>query len=114
VGDIVLKKLAQTLRSCLRAHDETIRYGGEEFVVLLYRVNQENALIVAEKIRKHIKKTLFTENDNISVTVSIGVSLIDCKTDLLEGIKLADRAMYMAKQSGKDKVVIYQEDMIIA
>ncbi len=112
VGDEVLKAVASSIRNRIRSADLLIRYGGEEFAVLLPNTTKPNALAVAEEIRKIIP----TENSrfispvtNIPVSVSMGVATFPDdigKDDSLTGLlKKADQALYRAKQSGRNRVV---------
>lgn len=107
VGDKVLKELAKTIRENIRGYDEVIRYGGEEFVVILYRCNINYAIKVAEKLRQIAKTVKIQEFENISFTVSIGVSTFNKTESLTQVIEKADKAMYLAKKEGKDRVKLY-------
>lgn len=107
VGDKVLKELAKTIRENIRGHDEIIRYGGEEFVVILYRCNTDYAIKIAEKLRQMVKTIKIPKFENISFTVSIGVSTLNKAKTLTDVIDKADKAMYLAKKEGKDRVKLY-------
>lgn len=106
-GDKVLKEFAKTIRENVRGYDEVIRYGGEEFIVILYRCNVNYATNIAEKLRQKVKLLKIPEIENISFTVSIGVSTLKENENLTEAIERADRAMYLAKKEGKDCVKTY-------
>ena len=101
-GDIVLKGFAEELKSNLRGYDAVVRYGGEEFFVLLPGATIENAQNVAEKIRKTIEKRIFKNDETeINVTVSIGVFGSkggEALTTSDEYISCADKALYQAKE----------------
>ncbi|MEH6476939.1 MAG: GGDEF domain-containing protein [Sneathiella sp.] len=101
-GDAVLETFARTIKGVIRQTDKFGRYGGEEFVVTLPHSTCVNAMAIAEKIRKVIE-TMNCGRDNLSVTVSIGVSEMtsDDKT-LDEVLKRADTAVYEAKNSGRN------------
>ena len=109
-GDLVLEEFAAILRIQSRKIDICARYGGEEFVVLLPRTNIGSAAALAEKIRALVESHIF-KNDLYShqVSCSIGVaSLNDHSPD--KGDKLvdmADRALYQAKENGRNKVCLY-------
>jgi len=108
IGDLVLVKLAQTIKSSLRKSDYLIRYGGEEFVVILY-LNIDDALKVAEKIRKEIEELEINLPNNkiLHFTISLGVShILENETNLFDIIKRADEKLYKAKLSGKNQVQI--------
>ncbi|MGC8706952.1 MAG: GGDEF domain-containing protein [Desulfurella sp.] len=109
-GDYVLYQIAKTIKSLLRIEDVFLRYGGEEFVAGLI-CKFENVIEKAETIRKEIEKLTFLFNDfEIKATVSIGISKSQ-PSDLLtieSLIKEADEALYIAKNSGRNKVFIKQ------
>ncbi len=108
VGDQVLKEVAKILIEYARTNDVTARFGGEEFVMLLPETNLESALVIAERVRVAV------ENHNFehvacrhSVTISIGVA--EYVGDTLDGediIKRADEGVYLAKNSGRNRVCI--------
>jgi diguanylate cyclase (GGDEF)-like protein len=106
VGDMVLKKLARILKNNIKGHDEVIRYGGEEFLLILYRCKKENIYSIGERLRKQVKKLKIPEYQDIAITVSIGASLYNPEDDLFKAIEISDQAMYMAKREGKDRVKI--------
>ncbi len=108
-GDTVLQAVAQALRECLRLEDLPARTGGEEFCVLLPGSATANALKVSERIRACIADKVITlpTGQTVRVTVSIGVTC--CTTaefELTEQLERADRALYRAKQLGRNKVVM--------
>ncbi len=111
-GDLVLKTLGKVLLNSIRKSDIAIRYGGEEFLILLQNIkDKKEAYKVAEKIRKQIENTKFYIGDQtINKTVSIGVSVYpdDCQKSW-ECIKAADSALYEAKRSGRNKVVLFEK-----
>jgi diguanylate cyclase (GGDEF) domain len=114
VGDMVLKTVAQTIKESIRESDIPIRFGGEEFLVLLTNVKPGDSESVAEKIRKNMEKRVIKlpNNTTIKRTISIGVSEIPTDTDKFwQAVKFADVALYKAKESGRNKVVRYQKDM---
>ncbi len=102
-GDQVLRRLAQEILASVRAYDNVIRFGGEEIVVILHRVNYSQAMDIAQRIRKRVKSITFEEHPEVRITVSVGVA--PYTGDLLETIKRADEAMYKAKKVGRDTVV---------
>jgi diguanylate cyclase (GGDEF)-like protein len=98
-GDMLLRRVAKRLQACIRAGDTACRYGGDEFVLLLPDVDDEQqALDVAEKIRRRLAKPCLIEDRSISVTASIGVAVYPVHArNQDELIKRADFAMYLAK-----------------
>lgn len=114
-GDLILKTVAKTMRSQLREYDIAARYGGEEFVLLLPFTKQEEAISVAERLRRAVEKKIIdiekvnTKNEvkHISVTISLGVHCYNSEQKPEELIMNADKALYQAKESGRNKVVVY-------
>lgn len=107
VGDIVLVNLTENVRKYLRKVDCFGRFGGEEFLIFLPETSEQQAIQVAERIRYKIAKTsIAIQEQAIKITVSIGVATyrsIDENLDTL--LKRADRALYEAKNCGRNKVV---------
>lgn len=110
-GDLVLQALADCCRRALRESDIISRFGGEEFVILLPEATLENAHRVAERLRIKISKLVVKSEDNKDVrfTVSIGLVPSTLTDDISEMLKLADEALYAAKENGRNQVVIYEE-----
>lgn len=111
-GDSVLKKLGEVCRQTLREIDIIGRWGGEEFAIMLPETGIEKAAEVAERLRKALASTIITLHDRppISFTVSIGVASLYSNTnnlDLLFGI--ADKALYEAKKTGRNKVCVARQ-----
>lgn len=109
-GDIVLKDLAVILRNTCRVYDIISRNGGEEFSVLLANCPAAHALEVAERIRKNVEGNKFHISDkvNINITVSLGISTYPSITNSIDGLlEHADSALYEAKKTGRNKVVLY-------
>lgn len=108
-GDVILKQLGRILTRYARESDIISRYGGEEFVILIPETNPKKAYHAAEKLRKVIEKTNFKiDKDIIPVTVSIGVALKTPSNSysLEKLIDKADKALYQAKNTGRNKCVI--------
>lgn len=106
-GDEVLKRLGHMLTSTLRATDIAARYGGEELVVLLPGAGTEGARIFAERLREKMRKVEWPDEQ---LTASFGTAAMDSTTPSGRRlIELADRAMYEAKRTGKDRVVDFHE-----
>lgn len=107
VGDNVIKTLAATLKESTRSSDICIRYGGEEFLILLYDCDINHVDSFANKLRMSFsKKEIPANNILISKTISIGYSIYkEDNDDLLQCIKYADTALYQAKQKGRDQVI---------
>lgn len=112
VGDQVLKTLASICKQVLRDVDIVVRFGGEEFIVILPSTNISGALLTAERIRQAVEAETFTYDDvNLKCTVSVGVTSYDnadwTDKDL---IKAADIALYEAKQNGRNQICEFDED----
>ena len=109
VGDDVLVSLACEIQKVCRKSDLSCRCGGEEFVVVYPQTSIENALIVTQKLRKNITKLIVeTFSDKVSWSVSIGLSRVDLDNEnTLDGaIARADKALYEAKNGGKNMVCV--------
>jgi diguanylate cyclase (GGDEF)-like protein len=106
VGDVILKEIANVLKSSLREIDIIGRYGGEEFGIVLTGIGREGSLQVAERLRSGIEHVVFTAYDEtVSTTVSIGISVFpDDGVDRNSLIESADRALYKAKAQGRNRV----------
>jgi diguanylate cyclase (GGDEF)-like protein len=111
IGDDVLKKTASLISSSLRHGDIAGRYGGEEFIVLLPTISQEKTIEIAEKIRKSIKDIIFkSDKKSFSITISIGLSKYKKGMDIDTLVGNADNALYQAKNSGRDNIILYEEN----
>lgn len=114
IGDKVLKELARILSETMRESDLVIRYGGEEFVVLLVGVkSEEDAVLVAQKIGARVRENEIDvyAGSKLRKTVSIGLSMYPQDGSSIESVmKNADIALYEAKESGRDKVIRFTEE----
>ncbi len=108
VGDAVIRNVAQAIRACLRDIDHAVRYGGEEFLVILPETLQHGALATAEAIRSKVSGLrLVRRRDNLtlpSFSVSVGVAAGRQGEDSETLLQRADAALYQAKQSGRNRV----------
>ena len=110
-GDAVLKELSRILEQHLRRSDYACRYGGEEMTLILTQTPLAGAMLTAERIRERIEKTPTSYNgQSIEVTVSIGVSEHSTGESRPEMIEKADKALYQAKHSGRNKVCTLQSE----
>jgi len=107
-GDEVLKYIVAKSKSCIRDTEIIARYGGEEFMILLPNTKIDNAIVLAERIRSQLEMGYCEYNNSkINVTASFGVTGLEIysaglSVDTL--IKAADKALYSAKSSGRNKV----------
>lgn len=105
VGDSVLKEFSTLIQKIIRSSDTVFRWGGEEFIALLPETNIENATLIAEKLRSSIEQHTFEHIDKM--TASFGVAAVnEQKESSTLTIKDADKALYLAKEQGRNRVVI--------
>ena len=111
-GDRVLQTVARAMKDALRTTDICARHGGEEFSVLLPNTPGENAVYVAERVRRTVSATRYTGLGlpaDVHITISIGVATCPRDATVLDDLmELADQAMYRAKEAGRDRVVLFQ------
>jgi len=109
VGDCVLKSVAEYLRKSVRAYDIVSRWGGEEFLLLLPATNAENAVVLAECIRKTVEEhRCFCEGEVLTVTLTAGVSVSGRDDTIGSIIRKADIALYQGKRLGRNCVVSFE------
>ncbi|WP_313084896.1 diguanylate cyclase [Pseudomonas sp.] len=106
IGDVVLKRLSEMCRDMLRGHDVFGRLGGEEFGLILPHTDGDSAMLVAEKLREVVERTVIdTERGPIRISLSAGIASADqVAYDPGRLIVRADDALYTAKQTGRNKV----------
>ncbi|MCG2777356.1 MAG: diguanylate cyclase [Desulfobacterales bacterium] len=108
-GDMVLSEIGSMLKECIRQSDLVCRYGGEEFAVILPNTDAEKARAVSERFRNRVAKHDFKhKSSHFGITVSIGVALYNNEVDKspMEFVEMADRALYQAKEAGRNRVVV--------
>lgn len=116
-GDAALGLITSAIRKALRGHDVIGRIGGEEFGVLLPETGHDDALTVAERIRRTVETLDFIPADSgasVPLTVSIGGVLTGTRAELSASLGAADRNLYSAKNSGRNCVVISPETPLAA
>lgn len=107
-GDYVLKEVAYLILGNFRKTDMVFRYGGEEFVVLMTETSLENSLIPLERLRKTIENNNFIfKGEKIKVTISIGAETNHTESTE-EFLNNADKALYQAKQNGRNQTVLFK------
>jgi len=111
-GDEVLKAVAEISKESLRSIDIISRFGGEEFSIIMPQTNREEALLVAERVRKNIRDLLPASwkafpHDRVTVSVGLATFPADGK-DAKTLIRNVDKALYRAKLTGKDKTVVWE------
>lgn len=112
-GDLLLRETATALFKAVRESDYVIRFGGEEFLILLIDIDEGEADTVAEKIRMAVSGVrVQTSSGPLSKTISIGVSVFPAEGEAFwQTIKFADVALYKAKETGRDRVVHFIPEM---
>lgn len=107
-GDMVLMELAELVQAMLRTEDVFARYGGEEFAIILRGIALSDAGVLAERLRVAVEHRAFVNGgQRLPVTVSIGVAEFDDQVEDSMGlVEAADGALYAAKQSGRNKVLL--------
>ncbi len=115
LGDKVIKKLANKLLEYTRDSDVVVRFGGEEFVILLPNTDINGAISIAKKIQSSVEKMEIKindiENNILKFTVSIGISQCICNDEIIIDniIRRTDEALYEAKRGGRNKVVAFEK-----
>ena len=113
-GDAVIKNLAKVFRACVRTSDLVIRYGGEEFMIILQDTAGDAAMGVAEKIRAEVENTRIPVGNGVQLQKTISIGLAEFPGDsetFWQAIKFADVALYQAKEAGRNRVVRFQPEM---
>ena len=106
-GDKILVRLGEVIKSCLRKMDSAYRYGGEEFTVILPETEGDEAATVAERIRSAVESDRnFPQKEKIigPITISVGVTEYHPGEDVAVLVQRADKAMYLSKQAGRNRV----------
>ncbi len=117
-GDLVLKSLAEVIKKTCRIYDIPARYGGEEFIIVIPNIKAQDQdtgpLIFAERLRKAVEAMELKAGDQtLKVTISLGVALAPVHAKDPDGlIAAADKALYQAKRSGRNKSIVYTTDMV--
>ncbi|MFA5352893.1 MAG: diguanylate cyclase [Thermodesulfovibrionales bacterium] len=113
IGDHVLKASVQHLMGHLRPYDKVFRYGGDEFLICMPNTDMETGRMVAERLREELAITVLAQNDQnpIYITVSFGITLLDPDVSVEESIDRADKALYAAKQAGRNRSLIWDPSM---
>jgi diguanylate cyclase (GGDEF)-like protein len=113
VGDQVIKGLAEILKKTIRTSDLAIRFGGEEFLLLLPDTDTEGCMILAERIRIAMKENVFkTPQGSLKKTLSVGISVFPKHGNgFWECVKYSDLALYHAKEHGRDQCIMFVEEL---
>ncbi|MBN1899425.1 MAG: diguanylate cyclase [Spirochaetes bacterium] len=111
-GDMVLKTVTEKIRTHVRRSDIAARYGGDEFVLILPQTDRDGARMMAEKMREEVEKTKVSytmgkRQERLNITLSIGIADINEGDDRITFLEKADRALYQAKEQGRNCVVVF-------
>lgn len=110
-GDVILREAAQAIHKNTRASDLFVRWGGEEFVLYCESTNAQHALLIAEKIRAAVEAMSIQHDEKIiSVTLSIGIGVVESHEQFESLFRRADQALYRAKQLGRNCVVLSEQE----
>lgn len=107
-GDDAIRRIAEIISQSIRTTDKAARFGGEEFVVLLREIDQDTALLLAERIRSTIEQEIIRHGEiSFPATVSIGIAInTDGDRDVQDMIERADQGLYVAKKTGRNRVFL--------
>jgi diguanylate cyclase (GGDEF)-like protein len=106
VGDAVLQQIALLIRGCCRESDTPVRYGGDEFSILLRNGDQASSMAIAERVRFHVESFDWGRiAERLKVSVSVGYSCAAEQDDAASALVIADRRLYEAKHAGRNCVV---------
>jgi diguanylate cyclase (GGDEF)-like protein len=117
IGDEVLQHVAKIISNSVRSIDIVTRYGGEEFVILSPNTTLESSVKIAERVRQHVEDNpYYADNLEINVTVSIGIAGYGHSKNISTFYGLldsADQALYIAKESGRNQLRVYDNTGIV-
>jgi diguanylate cyclase (GGDEF)-like protein len=105
-GDCILKRLAVNFKSSIRPDDLLCRYGGEEFIIIFTDILKQDVIKKVEHIRSNIENRIF-ECDKQKITISIGISFGKKNDDIYKVIEESDKALYMAKEAGRNCIKVF-------
>jgi diguanylate cyclase (GGDEF)-like protein len=109
LGSQVLGELARVIHSALGPEDSLVRYGGDEFIILMPRRSREEALAVVRQVRRRLNRALFLQKEGINLQVTASYGLATLPRDARDRetlLKIADRAMFCSKGRGKDGIMV--------
>lgn len=105
-GDEVIRNVANIISASIRPEDVAYRFGGEEFLIIFKKANLEESYKICERIRKCIAASHYEiQGDNVSLTITVGLALVNSQRNFSLAINLADKNLYLGKNSGKNKTV---------
>lgn len=111
-GDYILVSVGNIIRTEIRKQDAVGRWGGEEFILLLPHTDAKGAYNVSEKIRKKIENTTFHYSDHtLHINLTLGICEFKKNMNIKDCINKADHALYLGKQEGRNRVIVYNKQM---
>jgi len=108
-GDQILVSITQIVQRIIRQYDIFGRIGGEEFAIILPEINEKDAFDLCERIRIKIQESSL--NKKINITISIGIAMFNNKDDNYDLYQKSDKAMYQAKNNGKNQTIVFKEEV---
>jgi diguanylate cyclase len=114
IGDNVLYAFAQRLKKCIRSSDLAVRYGGDEFILLIDDFKEpSDVTVIAEKILQTVRQPFNINNKSITLTTSIGIAFLnDADTSAEDFLKQAYQALYVSKNTGRNTFYIFNNDLL--
>ena len=112
-GDLVLQEVSSRVAEELRGYDLQFRIGGEEFIVGFPDVNANQLALISERVRKRIAQSFFAQAQQLSISISIGCATSGGQPDWYALLEHADKALYQAKQQGRNQVMHYQNAALV-
>ncbi len=107
IGDVVLKRVASIIRAHCRVNDLPVRYGGDEFLVVLAGADRDGSALVLNRLKDAVDDGAWDEEAaGLQVTLSIGAATRETNMTIAATIFAADRALYLAKSSGRDRIMV--------
>jgi len=112
IGDKVLSEIARQLQKGIRTNDAIARWGGEEFLACCSEINTSSLQAIAENLRQTINHLIINDIPDTDISISLGCSVIDNNGNILQLIKQADTALYLAKDNGRNRVEMASLEVI--
>lgn len=110
MGDDVIKSVAHVIMDVIRLGDLFARWGGEEFVLFCPNVDCNTAQVIGEKLRQAVCDSSYSGAGSLTVTVSLGVTIVRADDSFEQAFERADQALYQAKQAGRNRIVFFDYD----